>query len=111
MVKSALGGSGQRGARLQPPSKFSVLCADGVIFMQLSTTTSEVSIPVPSQPWMKTDFEDSSTLLHSTPNNLHIFLTNSARALGLGPTENNKRGWVVDLETQVKEEFVGAKGV
>lgn len=57
------------------------------------------------------DFEDSRILLHATPDNLRVFLINSARASGLGITKNNNRGWVVDLETQVKEEFVGKKGV
>lgn len=41
-------------ARLRHPSVFSVLRVDGVIFIQLGTTSSEVSIPVPSQSWMRT---------------------------------------------------------
>ena len=85
---------------------FSVLCVDGVIFMQLSTMTSEVSIPSPLPAVDEDkDFEDSSTLLHSTPNNLHVFLTNSARVSGLGPTENNKRGWLLTNSSQGRDRW------
>ena len=105
-------GNRSGGARLQHRSVFSVPRVDGIIFIQLGTTSSEVSIPVPSQSWMKTKTLKTA-VFYFTPrhNNLRVFLINSARASGLWTTKNSNREWVVDLETQVKEEFVGAKGV
>ena len=58
------------------------------------------------------DFEDSSILFtsrHATTT--FVYFLSTARASGLWTTKNSNREWVVDLETQVKEEFVGAKGV